>query len=319
MKKLLHLIKKHFLISLSNTGLFIVFIWLIGPLIAIDNQVLFQTVENKILDSLIILAAWVSYFLIRFPNFKHLLHTHFVKTQAEKQDSLNHNELKAVWQRLKQLNPNMPATIPLYVLLGDANTGKTRFMASGKCLDMSQQIGEIDSTRTMRWWQYNDMLIAIPAPHMSDTQWQQWLTLFSRWHNRLPLIGITAMIDAPSLCQIHTKNTLKHEQFLKQYLSAFTVPNQQPPLYFLVSKCDLIQGFDEFFADLGGEERLGRFGIDLNSHTNSKRRDKLVAEQSQSFLKRLSERLIFSAHQETDTDRRKLIYNFPTQMNAITE
>ena len=150
-------------------------------------------------------------------------------------------------------------------------------------------------------------------------QWQQWLELFYQWQNRLPIVGITAFIDAPSLCQTDNTALTKHEQFFQTFLSVFQAPYPKPPLYFLVSKCDLIQGFDEFFADLGKDERLDRFGIDLTHDNKSKDIGKYIAKQSNAFIKCLSDRLIWRLHQEPDLERRELLHNFPTQMTIIND
>lgn len=316
MARLFRLLKKHFLISLSNTGLGIVFTWLIGPYLAINNHTYFQTIAQKTVTSMLIFALWLGYFLLRYPAISDSIPKDKHRDHA---NDVNHQEIKALWARLKQLDSNLPAQLPVYLLLGENQVGKNALMQSGQCLYMNQQLGEILSTNTMRWWRGDGMLFATPKQDLSNAEWSEWLELFARWQHKLPLIGIAAIIDAPSLCNRRQVLQKNHQQYLKQFLSVINPATTKLPLHFIVSKCDLIQGFTEFFSDLGSEERLERFGINLVDNQKSKHGIKFISEQGQAFIQRLSERLIWRAHQETDIDRRQALYNFPTQMTAIND
>ncbi len=115
------------------------------------------------------------------------------------------------------------------------------------------------------------------------------------------------------------------------------------PVYVLFTKADLVAGFVEFFDSLGREEREQVWGMTLPLDV-AKGKDGAVQEGStqagafgdgsigdgagavakvgagfDGLLARLNDRMLERVHQETDVQRRRLIYGFPQQIAAMRE
>ena len=78
------------------------------------------------------------------------------------------------------------------------------------------------------------------------------------------------------------------------------------PVYFLVTKCDLIAGFTEFFDDLGQEARAQVWGttFPIEADRVGPRRRSRSPRSSTRLLERLQQRVLAASERERDLQRR---------------
>jgi type VI secretion system protein ImpL len=93
------------------------------------------------------------------------------------------------------------------------------------------------------------------------------------------------------------------------------------PVYVMLTKCDLIAGFSEFFENLGRDERDQVWGMTFPVVETSGERSpiEMFANEYDELVSRLSERLIWRLSQERDVARRAMIYRFPKQMASLRD
>ena len=84
----------------------------------------------------------------------------------------------------------------------------------------------------------------------------------------------------------------------------------------MLTKCDLISGFAEFFDDLDNEQRQqvwgATFAIDAEGSPAP-----LARAEFDRLLERLDLRRLDRLHAETDLERRALIFGFPSQVSLL--
>ena len=80
-----------------------------------------------------------------------------------------------------------------------------------------------------------------------------------------------------------------------------------------MTQCDLIPGFTEFFSDLDSKERQQNFGVSTES-TEFIKIPKVLEKQFDLLIKRLSDRLLWRLHHETNLLNRNRMSNFPLEM-----
>ncbi len=93
------------------------------------------------------------------------------------------------------------------------------------------------------------------------------------------------------------------------------------PVYVLFTKCDLVAGFSEFFANLGKEERDQVWGMTFPLD-DGKEEGGAVAHFSAEFdllLDRLNDRVMERMQAEPDINARSLIYGFPQQFASVRD
>src|SRR5699024_969891 len=90
------------------------------------------------------------------------------------------------------------------------------------------------------------------------------------------------------------------------------------PIYLLVTKCDLIAGFNEFFVDLEQQEREQIWGFTLP--LDSAGAEQVLIDFSvrfQELLARANDRVLKLLQTERNVRRRSLIFGFPRQMLSL--
>jgi type VI secretion system protein ImpL len=88
------------------------------------------------------------------------------------------------------------------------------------------------------------------------------------------------------------------------------------PIYVLVTKCDLLAGFIEFFDNLGREERAQVWGMTFPLGAPALAS---FAERFEGLERQLQARVLDRMQQERHMARRALLYRFPQQFAAIGE
>jgi type VI secretion system protein ImpL len=92
------------------------------------------------------------------------------------------------------------------------------------------------------------------------------------------------------------------------------------PVYMVLTMCDLIAGFSEFFDDLSPELRSQVWGMSFPvEQTMNGTAAKQFASEFELLLNRLHTRILNRLHAERDPNRRAAILSFPQQLGALRE
>ncbi|MEW8193805.1 MAG: type VI secretion system membrane subunit TssM, partial [Candidatus Thiodiazotropha sp.] len=93
------------------------------------------------------------------------------------------------------------------------------------------------------------------------------------------------------------------------------------PIYVLFTKCDLLAGFNEFFENMGREERSQVWGMTfpLTDKADQESGISHFQDEFRALEQRIDVRLLDRLEQERDAKRRILIYSFPQQFSALRE
>jgi type VI secretion system protein ImpL len=92
----------------------------------------------------------------------------------------------------------------------------------------------------------------------------------------------------------------------------------QLPVYLLVTKCDLVAGFTEYFDDLTQEGRAQVWGVTFPyEQTRNSQAAQAFPEEFDALMTRLNERVFPRVQEEGDPRRRAKAFGFPQQMAAL--
>ncbi|MBX5230634.1 type VI secretion system membrane subunit TssM [Rhizobium sp. NLR9b] len=216
--------------------------------------------------------------------------------------------------------------LPWYAVIGASGSGKTTVIAnSGLDFLLAQRL----SARNCDWW-LTDHAVLIdtpgysiidePHPDQAKAVWHGFLQLLSRSYRRQPLKGVLISIAIDELSSSSQEELLNHAGKIRQrILELYRKLGVRIPIYVLLNKSDLIAGFKEFFGNLGDEGREAVWGftfaqVPLDSERASM--DGYAAEYD-ALVGRLNDRLLERMHQETDIQRRALVFSFPQQIASL--
>lgn len=227
--------------------------------------------------------------------------------------------------------------LPWYILIGAPGAGKTTTIVnSGLEFPLATDLGPravrgSGGTRNCDWW-FTSQAVLIDTAGRYTTQdsyreadraaWNGFLGLLAQHRPRQPINGAILTLSVTDLLQpsADTRRALAREMRdrideLHQRLGI------RFPIYVVVTKSDLLAGFDEFFADFDKDERAQVWGVTfpLDGDADAQALMSRLGNELIALEKTLNERLIDRLRDERDRERRSAIFAFPQQWRVLRE
>jgi type VI secretion system protein ImpL len=226
--------------------------------------------------------------------------------------------------------------LPWYVIIGAPGSGKTTaLLNSGLRFPIEQRVGKgalrgVGGTRNCDWW-FTDEAIFLDTAGRYTTQdsdaasdslgWSEFLALLKKHRARRPINGVILTINAHDLIVEGAAAREAHVDAARNRLDELNRElNIQLPVYLMVTKCDLVDGFAEYFEDLAAEGRAQVWGVTF-PYEQTVANDAPLAYPAEfdALMTRLNERVYERLEHVRDTRRRAKIFAFPQQMATLRE
>ena len=240
---------------------------------------------------------------------------------------------------------------PWYLVLGETGSGRSTALA-GSGLEFVVETGRLEPFGgrgperggECGWWVTEEAVFVIaPGDFVTEpdrtqaAEWGDLLDCLRSSRRRHPLSGIILTMPATSL--LYEGTAIRIAGQMRQRLQeAVTRLRSVPPVYFLVTKCDRIAGFTEYFSSLNAEERSRPLGVTLPLE-RSLRASRCASEPGmpqsgtlsgttvvaafteryREFIAGLANWIPYRLEAERDTSHRCRIFGFPQQMQALGE
>jgi type VI secretion system protein ImpL len=149
--------------------------------------------------------------------------------------------------------------LPWFLMIGPAAAGKTEAIKFAGVFSALTSIGPEGPTQNCDWWVSNSMLLldtagryTIPEDLERDRgEWYRLLRSISYYHGREPLNGMIVSVAADYLAsQPDEKMRGDAGQVRERIEETIKELGTDIPIYVLVTKCDLLEGFTEFCGAL---------------------------------------------------------------------
>lgn len=182
------------------------------------------------------------------------------------------NAISKLVQNLPGGKRTAPYKLPWFLILGREEAGKTSFLASSNFrLPFAAQFGQEDRlnvrpTRLLDWWVGDKGLIIDMAGELTDHRgqstwpdqavWKRLLSNLLKFRRRRPLDGAILVLDVKHLITATNEDRVRQSSILRWRLQELiSVLGNQIPVYVVLSKLDLIQGFQTVFGRLPQSQR----------------------------------------------------------------
>jgi type VI secretion system protein ImpL len=327
------------LVTLLLIGLFI---WFFLPYVAVGEFKPFESILGRAIAFGVVMLLWGFKWLLR--AFKAQRASMKLAKQVVQQEdparARASGDQKQLQQSFSQAIDALQAskkgrlnlyTLPWYIIIGPPGSGKsTAIVNSGLHFPLAQKFGKealrgVGGTRNCDWW-FTDQAILLDTAGRYTTQdsdrasdaagWSEFLSLLRKYRKRRPINGV---LVAMSLADIATQSESERTQHVAAIRARLAELDKElkitVPIYLVLTKCDLIAGFTEFFDDLTQEGRGQVWGTTFALEAS---RDGTSAQQfPQEFdqlLARVNARMLARVEAERDVQRRAAIFGFPSQL-----
>jgi type VI secretion system protein ImpL len=217
------------------------------------------------------------------------------------------------------------AILPWYMIIGPPGAGKsTALRASGlKFPYLSKRGGVrgIGGTRNCEWWLTNEAVLLDTAGRYATEdedhdEWLSFLDTVAKARPRKPLNGLIVAVPLTDVAAETEEGAAELAHRMRERVDEVMARLQVVlPVYVLLTKCDLVPGFVETFADLRKADRGQVWGFTVplgekGDHRDAflQRFDELVGVVEERALRRLGE--------ERQVVARERIYEFAQQLET---
>ena len=218
---------------------------------------------------------------------------------------------------------------PWYVIIGPPGSGKTTAIQnSGLEFPLAAgRVKGVGGTRNCDWW-ISEQAVLIDTAGRYTTQdsdqvadkagWERFLDLLRRERPRQPLNGVIVAFGADMLSQLDEAAREENARAVRRRIQEMEQKlDQRLPVYFLVSKADLVVGFAEFFDDLNKETRSQVWGMTFPEAATPAGHVGQFAEEFSALVGRLQDRLLERLQTERGPEQRARIAGFPAQFASL--
>ena len=352
MKAFIGIFKQKSVIQLVGIIALCALVWFAGPWVAIAGRTPLLPEFNRLLAILGIIVIWVLYILLTQARARRADQQLIADLSAPEIDPDKEAIAKAQDEEVTELGrkfedalqklKNARATnkrdkrylyeLPWYVIIGAPGSGKTTaLLNSGLKFPLSDRPGRnavqgVGGTRNCDWF-FADEAIFIDTAGRYTTQdshqpvdeaaWSGFLDLIKKHRPHRPINGVLVTMSMSDLLQRDENARSRHAMDVRQRIQElYEVFNVRFPIYMLFTKCDLVAGFTDFFADLNPEARAQVWGETLPGSNSEPLEDQLFGfgNNFDALIKRLNPRTFRRIQEERDMQRRAQILDFPQQM-----
>ncbi|HRD85136.1 MAG TPA: type VI secretion system membrane subunit TssM, partial [Rubrivivax sp.] len=224
--------------------------------------------------------------------------------------------------------------LPWYVFIGAPGSGKTTaLLNAGLTFPLAGKMGSgaikgVGGTRHCDWW-FTEQAVLIDTAgrytlQQSDEQvdasgWQGFLEQLKKARPRRPINGVLLTVNVQDLLQQPPAERKEHALKLRTRLQELHDKlGIRPPVYVLVTKADLLAGFNDSFGNLGAQDRdqVWGFTFPVDAAGQGNPLQNFPSEYG-ALEKRLRDQLLERIEAQHEVLPRAAIFSFPQQFSGL--
>jgi type VI secretion system protein ImpL len=217
--------------------------------------------------------------------------------------------------------------LPWYMIIGPPGSGKsTALQESGLNFPRVSQgrkgVRGVGGTRNCDWWFTDEGILLDTAGRYTTEiddrdEWLAFLEMIKRARKRKPINGAIVAVSVSDLLNATEEELEAHAKNIRDRIDELTKTLEIVfPVYLLFTKCDLLQGFIEFFEDFGRGDRAQVWGCTLPfSAPPAKSYRETFDDECRKLYSSLSSQRLATLAGERPSTKKQNIYLFPLQFS----
>lgn len=219
------------------------------------------------------------------------------------------------------------AALPWILVMGLPGAGKSTALdrAGLRFTALGRRVQGIAGTRNCTWWFSSEAVLLDTAGRYAirdedRDEWRAFLQLLAKRRQR-PIDAVMVQLGIDELLQRRPDEIERTAVLLRERLDELMRGLQvQCPIHLVFNKCDLLDGFIEFFSGLGDSERLQPWGFSLDlTELRGQPLGAAFRERYDQLVAALTERLTQRLMEPLDADGREAVLCFPAEVAAVRD
>jgi len=218
--------------------------------------------------------------------------------------------------------------LPWYMIIGPPGSGKsTALQESGLNFPYTSQgkkgVRGVGGTRNCDWWFTDEGILLDTAGRYTTEiddreEWIGFLNLLKQARKHKPINGAMVAVSISDLLASTDEQLEAHAKNIRNRVDELTTQLEIVfPVYLLFTKCDLLQGFVEFFEDFSKNDRAQVWGCSLPyAPSAGKPYREIFEEETGKLFRNLATQRLASLASERPPVKKQNIFLFPLQFQA---
>ena len=315
-------------------------IWLYGPLVSVGQAVPLGGELARLVVIGLVLIAWLVWLLvkqIRALRANRLFVTELAQPapapSAPGEENVEEINAKfaGVLDRMKRSKlggRRFLREMPWYVIIGPPGTGKTTALRQSGLdfpVDPTDDLHGVGGTRNCDWYFTDEAVLIDTAgryveqasdPEVDAAEWRGFLDLLRKHRGRRALNGVVVALSVQELLGEDAELRRHGVEIRRRLAELGEALGIRLPVYLMVTKVDLIPGFEAFFGGLSMREREQVWGASLP--VEARVDGVAISREARTLTGALEDRLVERLSTDAPLDERAAAFRFPAQMERLT-
>ena len=341
LKKILGFFLSRFFWTAVGIAILCALIWFFGGLVSVGEVAPLGTDMAKLIAIGVILILWLFLMLLRQLRAARANQAFVAELAAPTMEealapgeenvaeiNTKFQDVLAQMKRSKLGGRRFLRDMPWYVIIGPPGTGKTTALRQSGLhfpIDLSDDLKGVGGTRNCDWFFTEDAVLIDTAgryteqesdPEVDAAEWRGFLNLLVKHRGRRALNGVVLTISIQELAGDEASIREHGREIRKRLNELSTALELKLPVYLMITKADLVPGFESFFGDMSSREREQVWGATLGT---ADRVDGVTVERELKALQSsLEDRLVARLSADAPLEQRAETFRFPSQLDQLT-